>query len=94
MFGALRRRAARGERPHSNNQFNGASVIATYLPGDTGSSRSREHRRMKTMLKKFAFALIAAVVLANASLAFTQTASASPNAEQGPGMDEYRSAAP
>ena len=41
------------------------------------------------MLKKIAFAFIAALVLANASLASTQPASASPNAEQGPGMSEY-----
>ena len=47
---------------------------------------------MTAMLKKIAFAFIAALVLANASLAFTQPASASPNAEQGPGMDEYRGA--
>jgi hypothetical protein len=49
-----------------------------------------EYRRMTAMLKKIAFAFIAALVLANVSLAFTQPASASPNAEQGPGMDEYR----
>jgi hypothetical protein len=49
---------------------------------------------MKTMLKKIAFAFIAALVLANASLASTQPASASPNAEQGPGMSEYAGAGP
>ena len=55
---------------------------------------SREHTRMTAMLKKIAFALIAALVLANASLAFIQSASASPNAEQGPGMNEYREGGP
>jgi uncharacterized protein YraI len=54
----------------------------------------REHRRMTAMLKKIAFAFIAALVLANASVAFIQPASASPNAEQGPGMNEYRGGGP
>jgi hypothetical protein len=38
---------------------------------------------MTAMLKKIALAFIAALVLANASLAFTQPASASPNAANG-----------
>ena len=46
------------------------------------------------MLKRIAFAFIAALVLANASLTFIQPASASPNAEQGPGMSEYAGAGP
>ena len=49
---------------------------------------------MTAMLKKVAFAFIAALVLANASVAFVQPASASPNAEQGPGTDEYRGSGP
>jgi hypothetical protein len=40
---------------------------------------------MTTMLKRIAFAFIAALVLANASVALTQPASAGPNEEQGPG---------
>jgi hypothetical protein len=64
------------------------------LLDDREWSRSREHRRMTAMLKKIAFAFIAALVLGNASLAFTQAASASPNAEQGPGMSEYGGAGP
>ena len=40
------------------------------------------------MLKKIAFALLAALVLVNASVALTQPASAGPNAEQGPGGAE------
>ena len=49
---------------------------------------------MMAMLKKIAFAFIAALVLANASVAFIQPASASPNAEQGPGMNGYRGGGP
>jgi hypothetical protein len=40
------------------------------------------------MLTKIAFAFITALVLVNASVALTQPASASPNAEQGPGGSE------
>ena len=40
------------------------------------------------MLKRIAFALLTALVLVNASLALTQSASAGPNAEQGPGGAE------
>jgi hypothetical protein len=49
---------------------------------------------MKTMLTKFAFAFIAALVLAQSSFAFIQSATASPYAEQGPGMSEYREGGP
>jgi hypothetical protein len=40
---------------------------------------------MMVMLKKITFAFLTALVLVNASVALTQPASASPNAEQGSG---------
>ena len=41
-------------------------------PSDRERSLSREHRRMTTMLKRIAFAFITALVLVNASIAFTK----------------------
>jgi hypothetical protein len=43
------------------------------------------------MCNKFYFTLRAALLLANASLASKEPAGASPNAEEGPGMDAYHS---
>jgi hypothetical protein len=59
------------------------------LTVDKERSLSAAHRRMKTMFKKFHFTLRAGLLLVDASLASNQPAGASPNVEQGPGMDAY-----